>query len=101
MKVVIPPMMSREMLDAVTSQARSQDRFEVGLRAGAREVEVGFAQGVDERANHVRAADGDAAGGADVGAEPIEEDDLTIEEDDGDLRPVFGVRGPPPPLLRT
>ena len=40
------------------------------------------------------AADGDAAGGADVGAEPIEEDDLAVEQHDRDLRPVLGVRRP-------
>ena len=39
-------------------------------------------------------ADGHAACRTDVGAKPVEEDDLTVEQDDGHFRPVLGVRGP-------
>src|SRR5688572_23567507 len=67
-------------LHAVAAETRGEDRLEIRFRARARQVQIRFTQGVDERADDVRAADGDAAGGADVGAEPIEEHDLTVEE---------------------
>jgi hypothetical protein len=44
-------------------------------------------------------ADGHTACRADVRAEPVEEHDLAVEQDDGHLRPVLGVRGPSAALL--
>src|SRR5690349_18117238 len=49
----------------------------------------------------MRAADGDAAGGADVGTQPIEEDDLPIEQHHRHLGPVLGMRRPAAAAFRT
>src|SRR4051812_1399040 len=86
--VVRPPMISclsersRRILHSISTEARGEDGFEVRLGARAGEIEIGLAQRIDQRADDVRAADGDAAGGADVSAEPIQEDDLPVEEHD-------------------
>src|ERR1041384_3772291 len=58
--------------DAIAPEPRGQDGLEIGFGPCAGEIQIGFAQCVDRRANHVRPADGHAAGGADVGAEAIE-----------------------------
>src|SRR3954468_15892118 len=67
-------------LAAIPSKARRQDRFEVRFGPGAGQIEIGFAQGVDQRADHVRPADGNAARRADVSAQAIEKDDLAVEQ---------------------
>src|SRR5690606_26728662 len=110
-KVVRPPMTSAASdaragaagawpLAVVMTESCSEHRLEIALRPRRREVEIRFAQRVDERADHVRAADGRAACGSDVSAEPIQEHDLSIKQDDGDLRPVLGMRRTPPPPFR-
>ena len=77
----------------MSAQPSAQHRLEVGFRPRASEIQIRFTECVDEGANDVRAADGHAAHGADVCAEPVEEYDLPIEKDDGDFGPVLGMRG--------
>src|SRR4026208_916975 len=85
--------------DAIASQARGKNRFQVGFRARAGQVEVRFAERVDQRANDVCAADRDATRRPDVGAKAIEKHDLAVEQDDGHLRPVLRMRWAPSALL--
>src|SRR5688500_6369512 len=51
------------------AQSRGEERAEIRFGACARQIESGFGQAVDQRADDVSAADGDAAAGADVGAQ--------------------------------
>src|SRR3954464_11208242 len=81
------PQRSSRTLDAIAAEACREDCLEVGLRAGARQVEIGFAERVDQRADDMGAADRDAARRANVGTEPVEEYDLPIEQDHGHLGP--------------
>src|SRR5262245_41360629 len=60
--------------DAVSAEARGEDGLEVGFRARAGQIEIRFAERVDQGANHVRAADRDAAGRTDVRAETRSEE---------------------------
>src|SRR2546425_2860165 len=92
---------NQESSDAVATEPGRQHRFEIGLRSRTGEVQVRLAQRIDQRANHVRAADRDATGRPDVGAQAIEKDDLSIEQDDGHLGPVLGVGRAATPLLRS
>ena len=70
-------------------------RLEVGLRRRRGQVDVGVGDGVEQRADQLRAADGGAALRADVRGEAIEEHDLAVEQDDGDLGPRLVVHGRP------
>src|SRR5688572_6190118 len=85
-------MRTRERtLNPVASEPCRQDGAEICFRARAGEIEVRLAQRVDQRTDHVRAADRDAAGRANVGAKAIQKHNLAVEQDDRDLGPVFGV----------
>src|SRR5262245_28448164 len=88
-------------LDAVPAEASGENRSEVGFGPRAGQIEIGFGQGVNQRADDMRAADRNAARRADVRAKPIEKHDLPVEQHDGHLRPLFGMRRPAPTLLWT
>src|SRR5512138_143710 len=85
--------------DAVSTEPRGKNGLEVGFRARAGQIEIRFAECVDQCANHVCPTDGDAARRADVSAQTIEKYNLAVEQHDGHLRPVLGVRRAPSALL--
>src|SRR5688500_9223316 len=93
--------LSETVLDPIAAEPRRQDGFQICLRPRAGEIEVRLGERVNQRANDVGPTNGDAARRPDVSAEPIQKDDLPIEQHDRDLGPLFGVRGPTPAFLGT
>jgi signal transduction histidine kinase len=65
------------------------------LVGGANVLDGGNAlsQQIDESPNDFGSLDDGAAARADVGGETIEKNDLAVEQDDGDFRPVFLPKG--------
>src|SRR5688500_15784122 len=82
-------------VEAVPAEPRQQRCLQVELRPGRREVDISIRYRVHERSNQLRAADGSAAVRPDAGCQPVEEDDLAVEEHDGDLGPGLLVHGRP------
>ena len=78
---------------ASVPEARGDERADVGLRRRRRDVEACLADGVHERANQLRAADGRAVARPNARDEAVEEDDLPIEEHHRHLRPFLIVNG--------
>ena len=75
------------------AQASRDPRAEIGFRARSGDVHPAVDQPVDQCADDFSAIDHFAAFAADIRREPVEMDDLTIEEDHGDFRPGFMVNG--------
>ena len=73
--------------ESIAAEAGENCRLEIGFRRRGRQVDVRVGHRVDQRPEQLRAADRGAALRADIGGEAIEEDDLAVEEDDGDLGP--------------
>src|SRR5689334_8022427 len=87
-------------LHAVAAETRGEDGFQIRFGSCAGQIEIRFTEGIDQRTDDMRPTDGHAAGGADVGAQPIEENDLPVEQDDRDLGPVLGMGRTPSAFLR-
>ncbi len=66
---------------------------EVRFGAGRGHIDAAVDQGVDERANDFGAVENFSAPAADVSSEPIELDDLAVEQHHGDLGPRFLMDG--------
>lgn len=78
-------------LHPVFSQARQDRGFQVRLRRRHRQIDISIGDGVEQRANELRATDGCPVLRTDVSRQPIEKYDLPVEQDDGDLGPSFVV----------
>ena len=74
-------------LHPILSQTGEHRRLQIRFRRRRRQIDVSIGNRIEQRANELRPADGGAALGADVGRQPIEKDDLPVEQDDGDLGP--------------
>ena len=92
MRMEFSPITSR---DGELAEPRENRGLQVVLGHRRRQIDVGVGDGVEQRANELRPADRGAALRADVRREPIEEDDLAVEQHDGDLGPCLVVYGRP------
>jgi hypothetical protein len=85
--------------DTGSAEGRAQTacdaRAKVGFRACRGNVHSAVNQAVDERPDDFGPINRFAVLAPDIGREPVEVDDLPIEEDDRNLRPGFLVDGRP------
>src|SRR6185369_14565450 len=77
--------------ESVFAEPRENRGLEIRLGPGHRQIDVSIRDSVEQRANELRAADRRTALRPDIGGQSIQEDDLTIEQHDGDLGPRFVV----------